>query len=143
MTPDALTADIDGYRRLAENVVRHGTFGDGEVPTAFRPPLYPLMLTPCVALGDHSRIATGLLHLTLGIGTVAMVLLLSARWGLGRRATVLAGLLVACDPILLRWSTQLMTETLATFLAVAGLLALTWALADATSAAKRMAAAGA
>ena len=97
------------------------------MPTAYRPPLYPLLLTGCVALGEYSRVAVGLLHLALGVATVGLVLVLGRWWGLGRRAAALAALLVACDPILLRWSTQVMTETLATFLAVAGLLALTWA----------------
>ena len=48
-------------------------------------------------------------------------------WGLGRRGAALAALLVACDPILLDSSCRVMTETLATFLTTAGLLALTWA----------------
>ena len=97
------------------------------MPTAYRPPLYPLLLTGCVALGEYSRLAIGLLHLALGVATVGLVLVLGRWWGLDRRAAALAALLVACDPILLRWSTQVMTETLATFLAVAGLLVLTWA----------------
>ena len=80
-----------------------------------------------MALGDYSRLAIGLLHLVLGVATVGMALVLGRRWGLDRRAAALAALLVACDPILLRCSTQVMTETLATFLAVAGLLVLTWA----------------
>ncbi len=120
--------------------------GKGEgVPTAYRPPLYPLLLTGCVALGQQSRVAIGLLHLALGAATVGLVLTLGRWWGLDRRAAALAALLVACDPILLHWSTQVMTETLATFLAVAGLLALTWAgqaaiRADVPSAAQRTAA---
>ena len=46
------------------------------MPTAYRPPLYPLLLTGCVALGDYSRLGIGLLHLALGVGTVGLVL----RW---------------------------------------------------------------
>jgi hypothetical protein len=127
LTPHVLQNDPDGYWRLAANLVEHGTFGAGDVPTAFRPPLYPLLLTGCAALGDHGRAAVGVLHVLLGVGTVALVLALGRCWGLGRRGAALAALLVACDPILLRWSPQIMTETLATFLATAGLLALTWA----------------
>ena len=63
----------------------------------------------------------------LGVATVGMVLLLGRWWGLGRRGAAMAALLVACDPILLAHSTQVMTETLATFLTTAGLAALTWA----------------
>ena len=39
LTPDAMQADPDGYRRLATNLVEYGTFGNGDTPTAFRPPL--------------------------------------------------------------------------------------------------------
>ena len=127
LTPHALQDDTDGYRRLAENVVTHGTLGTGQMPTAYRPPLYPLLLAPCVALGDYGRAAIGALHVLLGAATVGLVLLVGRWWGLGRRGAALAALLTACDPILLMWSTRVMTETLATFLAVAGLATLTWA----------------
>jgi hypothetical protein len=121
---DGLQKDADGYWRLAENLVRHGTLGQGDVPTAYRPPLYPLLLTPCTLLGSYGRTAVGVLHVVLGVATVGMVLALARRWGLGRRGAALAALLVACDPILLAGSAQVMTETLATFLTTAGLLVL-------------------
>ena len=127
LTPGALETDPDGYRRLAENLVEHGTFGTGDTPTAYRPPLYPLLLTGCVALGDYSRAAVAVLHLVMGVATVGLVLVLGRWWGLGNRGAALAALLVACDPILLSQSTQVMTETPAAFLATAGLVALTWA----------------
>jgi len=76
---DALRTDPDGYRRLAVNLVEHGTFGQGDVPTAYRPPLYPMMLTGCVALGNCVRPAIGALHVTLGAATVGLVFLL-AEW---------------------------------------------------------------
>jgi hypothetical protein len=159
LTPTALETDPDGYRRLAENLVAHGTFGElrpaqlsprppaGEgpgvraagtgtgsnpssnavvcEPTAYRPPLYPLLLAGCLRI--DGRTAIGLLHVLLGVGTVALTLLLGRAWGLGRNAAAAAALLVACDPILLAWSMQVMTETPAALLAAAGLLALTWA----------------
>ena len=127
IVPDSLAADPDDYLRLAENVVEHDTFGHGDVPTAYRPPLYPLMLTGCVAEGDYTRTAIGVLHLLLGLATVAMVFMLGNRWGLSRRGAMLAAMLVACDPILLFQSTRIMTETAATFFAVLGLAALTYA----------------
>ncbi len=129
LTPDALARDTDDYRRLAENLVEHGTFGHGDTPTAFRPPLYPLLLTGYVALGDDSRVAIGLLHVLLGVATVAMVFLLGRWWGLGTIGATIATLLTACDPILLAQSTQIMTETPATFLVTAGLVMITWTLA--------------
>lgn len=124
MLPGALTEDPDGYRALAENVVAHGCFGRGDVPTAYRPPLYPLVLAPAVALGPNGSTAIRVLHLALGVATVWLTYRLGQSWGLGRWALVAAAL-VACDPILLAQSRLVMTETLATFLAVASLLALT------------------
>ena len=123
-TPHALEADPDGYRRLAENLYVHGTFGYGDQPTAYRPPLYPLLLAPCMALGDYGIIGIGLLHVLLGVATVAGTVRLARRWGLERYAT-LAGLLVAIDPVMVWHSTQVMTETLATLLTVLALEALT------------------
>ncbi len=124
LVPDSLRNDPDGYRYLAENLLRSGIFGYGQVPTAYRPPLYPLVLTPCVALGPLSTAAIAVLHAALGLATVWLVYRLGRRWGLGNYA-LLAAALVACDPILLIQSTQVMTETPAAFLAVASLLLLT------------------
>lgn len=119
--PDALEADPDGYRAVAENLVQHGTFGSGHAPTAYRPPLYPFVLAPCVAFGSAGRVAIGLVHLVLGLGTVWLTYRLGLLCGLGRSAW-LGGVLVAFDPVLLAQSTLVMTETLATFLAVASLV---------------------
>lgn len=125
-TPGALTADPDGYRLLAVNLLEHGVFGHGDTPSAYRPPLYPLALVPCVALGEWSRVAIGLLHLAIGLATVWLTYRLGQRWGLGLYSLV-AAVLVAFDPILLNQSTLVMTETLAALLAVAGLYGLTLA----------------
>ncbi|QDS91393.1 hypothetical protein FF011L_01220 [Roseimaritima multifibrata] len=132
---DSLQADVDGYRWIAETLAEYQVFGvageEGNVrATAFRPPLYPWMLSWLVSDSPTDAGATGeskptvsiwsvvLLHLILGLLTVAGTYhiaraLLSPleAWG--------AGLLVAMDPILLTQSTQVMTETLATALAVA------------------------
>ena len=122
--PESLALDPDAYRRLAENLVEHGTFGRGEVPSAYRPPLYPLLLAPAVASGQYAQVVIGAIHLAMGVATVLLVYLLGRRWGLGKAATV-AAVLVACDPILLMQSTLVMTETLAALLAVGALFALT------------------
>jgi len=123
-SPRALEDDPDGYRAVAESLLQHGTFGRGDVPTAYRPPLYPLVLAGCLALGSWAWAAMGVVHVGLGLATAWLTLRLAERWGLGRWAFA-AALLAAFDPILLRQSTLIMTETLATFLAVAALLLLT------------------
>jgi hypothetical protein len=130
----ALRADPDGYRSLAVTLLDHGVFGDVQAaspdaapairPTAYRPPLYPLVLA-AVGVGNLvSPWAVALLHLTLGVVTVVAVVLLAEQWKLGNSRWLAAGL-VACDPILLQQSTVVMTETLATALTVAALLLLT------------------
>lgn len=121
---DDLRADPDSYRQLASNVIEHGTFGFGERPTAFRPPLYPLTLVPCIAATGTNPLGIALLHLMLGCITVWLTWLIGIRWGMGRWATV-AAVLVALDPILLRQSTLVMTETMATCATTLALFLLT------------------
>ncbi|HET6880314.1 MAG TPA: glycosyltransferase family 39 protein [Pirellulales bacterium] len=127
---DHLAADPDGYRALAHNVIKNGVLGSGQKPSAYRPPLYPLLLAACSASPWKSETAIGVLHLALGVATILLTVDLGRRWGLGHFA-YLAGALVACDPILLNQSTLVMTETLATFLAVTSLWCTT-ATAEAT-----------
>ena len=116
LTPDALREDPDGYRRLAENLVAHGTFGDGQRAHGLPPAAVSAAADRLRGPGrlqprGHRRAARRPRR-----GDRGLVLVLGRWWGLDRRAAALAALLVACDPILLRWSTQVMTETLATFL---------------------------
>jgi hypothetical protein len=201
-----LQQDPDAYREIAENLLRHGEFalGKGEpeggrqpfYPTAYRPPLYPIVLSNLpTANGQQISLAkVAALHLLLGVATVWLTwltarLLLAghigpegrqeiaptvrsgiddqttasrrsggpthgaAASGVGpsgllkliyaattptlrsgllhfgppglRLAPLLAGLIVACDPILLNQQTLAMTETLAAFLAILSL----WCLA--------------
>lgn len=134
---EQLTADPDSYRQLAETFARTGIYGrpdptDGAIyPTAYRPPLYPLLLACFATETGVPRSWIAGLHVALGVGTVALVLRAGQRLRLGRRAAV-AGLLTACDPILLRQSTLVMTETLAAFLAAGGLVCAVEAIAVVT-----------
>jgi hypothetical protein len=121
---DSLRGDPDGYRRLAENIVANGVLGERDIPTAYRPPLYPLLLAALARTAGLTPVSIGGLHLMLGVATVWLVLRLGIDWGLDRYA-LLGAALVACDPILLNQSTQVMTETLAAFLAALVLVLLT------------------
>ncbi|MBN2296134.1 MAG: phospholipid carrier-dependent glycosyltransferase [Pirellulales bacterium] len=125
LMPGALSTDPDDYWRLAVNIAQHGTLGHENVPSAFRPPLYPLMLSPCAIIDadDWSRVAVGVLHVALGLATVGLTFGLAVRLELKKWAP-LAALLVAFDPILLGQSRLIMTETAATFLATAALFAM-------------------
>ncbi|HEY2840285.1 MAG TPA: hypothetical protein VGJ26_14105 [Pirellulales bacterium] len=119
----ALEFDVDNYRELAENLIRDGVYGRGDVATAFRPPLYPLLLALLGAMGQLNAPAIAALQVALGVSTVGLVVLLGRQWGLGRWR-FLAAALVAVDPILLRQASVVMTETFATFLAALGLVVL-------------------
>lgn len=117
-----LSEDPDAYAAIAVTVANTGTFGitapDGEPhPTAFRPPLYPWLLSAAVE-GDHlNRISVACLHALLG-GLTVWLAIITSRQLIGGSGLV-AGGLVAIDPILLTQSALVMTETLAATIAAA------------------------
>jgi hypothetical protein len=119
----SLSDDPDAYLRLAGNWARAGVLGvessDGSTvtPTAFRPPLYPWLLSRLADNdGNISVFLIAMMHLLLGVGTVWLV------WSIANQLMIpwpwLPALLVTLDPLLLRASQVVMTETLAAFLAV-------------------------
>jgi len=123
---ETLTRDDDNYGEIATNLRQQSVFGLGQnlaTPTAFRPPLYPILLAGSMIGDKISPLQIGTLHLLLGLLTILLVYQLAQQYGLPRGAP-LAALLVAVDPILLFQSTRIMTETLATLLAVAVLYSL-------------------
>ncbi len=124
-----LWQDPDAYRLIAENLRSCGSYSRSQqeeptVPTAFRPPLYPLLLATFAWHGQVTPQVVATLHVVLGTLSVLLAWILARQWQLGHYSYLVA-LMVACDPILLNQSAEVMTETLATFMALAGLLALT------------------
>ncbi len=115
---DNLSEDRDNYRNIAQGIVA----GKGSVdphagtPTAYRPPLYPLLLAAVLGWGG-GELSIGIIQLLMGAATVGMTVVTGRRLGFNR-ASLLAGLLVAVDPLLLSQAALVMTETLAAFLAV-------------------------
>lgn len=122
-----LDADTDDYREIARNMHVEGSFAMAhtDVPqtTAYRPPLYPVLLYPIEFLADD-RVVIAVLHVLLGVATVYGVVRLGELCELPAWAYLLAGALVACDPLLLNLSTRVLTETLAALLTVWTLVAL-------------------
>lgn len=127
---EQFSQDPDAYRALAETIAEDGVYGiSGENPTAFRPPLYPWILSWTVTQGRLTNQAAAVLHLLLAAATVwltyraaILILLRHNSVVVSRHAmlgAVLAALVVLCDPILLRQSTLLMTETMAACLVAA------------------------
>ena len=119
-TLPSLLADRDAYRRLAQTLYATGTFGvldpQGQpVATAYRPPLYPWLLSWLQGF-DSDLLPIAILHSILGACSVMLTYRIALRLGLSDLQSLAASALVLFDPILLRQSTLVMTETLATFL---------------------------
>lgn len=117
--------DPDNYLPLARSLAVGQGFCFKGRPTAYRPPLYPLMLAPLVRVfGPEPTRAILALHLALGLGTVALTFATARRWDLSPGIALVAAAIVACDPVLIVQGREIMTETLAAFLLTATLLAL-------------------
>jgi hypothetical protein len=123
--------DPDGYWTVANELVQRGGFATvsygSRVLTAARPPLYPLCLAGLVYVCETLAVAVpiGFFHLALGMATIVAVWHLGRLWSLRPWASILGAALVTIDPIQLRYSAQIMTETLASLLATWFLIALT------------------
>jgi hypothetical protein len=109
--------DPDNYLPLARSLVSGEGFALGARPTAYRPPLYPILLAPLVPLlGGRTWLGIASLHLALGAATAWLTAVAAKGSGLGVIRQALAALIVAADPVLV-WQTQsIMTETLSAFL---------------------------
>jgi 4-amino-4-deoxy-L-arabinose transferase-like glycosyltransferase len=118
--------DADQYVQLARNLADGLGFSlqypQMEVhPTAFRPPLYPFLLTPGSLLFGDALWPARLFQAVLGSVVVVLAGVVTARIG-GRRAGYLAAGLVAVHPALLANDTVTLTEPLALGLLLAAVL---------------------
>lgn len=118
-------ADPDNYLPLARALRNGEGFSIRGRPTAYRPPLYPIVLVPVVLLGENSALGVAALHLILGAATIALTGLAARRWGLSISAALVASAVVALDPVLIAQSRSVMTETLAACLTASVLWAVT------------------
>jgi 4-amino-4-deoxy-L-arabinose transferase-like glycosyltransferase len=118
--------DPDNYLPLAQSLAAGQGLSLNGRPTAYRPPLYPLLLAPFLTL-TRERALTGIaiFHLALGGATVALTAVAARRWGLTRWRVIAAAWVVAIDPGLAWQSRFVMTETLTAFLIASALAALT------------------
>lgn len=111
-----LTVDRDAYLGIAQQIAAGNGIADATTgqPTAFRPPLYPVTLAFLSMLLSWQT-SVALLNIAAGTATVVWT------WCIGRKLLPpwkanVAALLVAIDPLLLRYSSQPMTESLCTAL---------------------------
>jgi 4-amino-4-deoxy-L-arabinose transferase-like glycosyltransferase len=118
--------DPDNYLPLARSLAAGQGLALSGRPTAYRPPLYPIVLAPLAMLpGDRAIVGIALFHLALGAATAGLTALAARRWGLDRPRALAAAAIVALDPVLVWQSRSIMTETLTAFLLTAALGALT------------------
>ena len=124
---DEFSDDRDAYLGIADNLLQGVGFctPGTDQPTAFRPPLYPLLVAALTGIFGTPGIA--ILHLIAGGVTIGITVKLGERLGLNRGALI-AGLLVAIDPILLRYTTLPMTEVV--FTALSTTMLWLWSRAD-------------
>lgn len=118
----SLDSDPDAYATLAKTWAQTGTYGLTDNagvahPTAYRPAMYPWILSWFV-LSTNWKTWLILLHACLGAMTAYWTFAVGHRLQLGRFISLLAMGFVLFDPILLRQSTLVMTETLATWFAM-------------------------
>jgi 4-amino-4-deoxy-L-arabinose transferase-like glycosyltransferase len=113
--------DPDNYLPLAQSLAKGEGFVLNGRATAYRPPLYPLLLAPLVSrTGKMFYPGIALLHLALGAGTVRLTAVAARGFGLSRGRSLVAALIVSCDPLLVWQSRSVMTETPTAFLLALG-----------------------
>lgn len=117
--PDPLnvvdSAEYDGLAR--DLLAGHGL----TEPTGFvRPPLYPLFVAACYAVGGI--VVLQVAQIALGAATASLVALLSKRLYASRQSVWAAGIISAFYPWFLPFVGGLASETLFSFLAVAAFL---------------------
>ncbi len=109
--------DPDNYLPLARSLVSGEGYALRGRPTAYRPPLYPILLAPLTPiLGDDSWLGVALLHLALGGATVWLTAAAAKGSGMPAGRQALAALIVAVDPGVVWQSRSVMTETPSAFL---------------------------
>ncbi|SFI25346.1 glycosyltransferase family 39 protein [Planctomicrobium piriforme] len=120
-----LLTDPDAYLTLAQGIAAgHGFAVPGsEVPTAFRPPLYPLLISWCAQPSQRFLLAA--FQIAISLATLPVVWLCAKQLGLGKFARLAAVACLAIDPLLLRYVPFPMTETTCALLVACLLLCMT------------------
>ena len=110
----SLTDDRDAYLTLAESLAKTGQYGVGE-PTAFRPPLYPIVLAAAFlaegVIGVSVELQVAGINLFAAAATIVLAGWIGKRCGRSPVGLTTA-ILVAVSPLGCRYVTLPMTETL-------------------------------
>ncbi|MDD3643451.1 MAG: hypothetical protein PHQ19_08330 [Candidatus Krumholzibacteria bacterium] len=124
---DALPRDPDMYGHLASRIAAGESYSlpGRDTPTAMRPPLYPLVLSPIYAAGLGETAAPLLLYAAIDAAACLALYALALSIGAPRRAALLAALCWALYLPQAASQTRLWAEPLAALLATAALWAIT------------------
>jgi len=114
--------DAPAYLRLADSLYKHQGFSYVGQPSAFRPPLYPILLDGAhLTFGEHYIFAVRVLQLVAGIGMAWLCAVIAQEiWGVRSRNWCFA--LALIFPTLVYFTGEILTETFASFMAVLFLL---------------------
>jgi Dolichyl-phosphate-mannose-protein mannosyltransferase len=116
-TPLTAGSDTLAYQALADSVANHRGLSYAGMPTALRPPLYPLFLVlGQLIAGGHYRIFIRLVQLVVGILSAIVCAGISRKLG-GSAAIAFAAALAA--PTLVFFSAEILSETLAALIVAA------------------------
>ena len=117
--PESLAEDRDLYWGIAKHLAASEGFVHPDLghPTAYRPPLYPLLLSAIICCGGGVK-SLAVVQIALSVATAWLT------WWLARRLELKSGALlatafVALNPLLVQMTALAMTETLCGFLLMA------------------------
>ncbi|WP_437202701.1 hypothetical protein [Planctomicrobium sp. SH664] len=118
--------DRDYYIAIAQGIQegRGLSIPGGTLPSAYRPPLYPLLLAAIPEPVRPQGIAV--LHLTVSVLAALLVWGTARNLLLGRWESWWAAAFYCVDPLLLRYCVFPMTETVSAFLVALLMVLLTW-----------------
>jgi hypothetical protein len=118
--------DAEAFILLARNVVNHLGLSYAGVPTAFRPPLYPLLISVTMRVAPQRwLILLRILQLVAAFVTAWACGMLASRWGGSRNLGIALALWM---PTLNFFQPEVATETFFAMLVVLWLLCLTYSL---------------
>ncbi len=117
-TPWSGGGDTGEYLRLARNILAGDGFSYGHVPTAFRPPLFPYLLTGLIyVFPQHWIIVLYVLQFFVGLATAWLCGRLADRWA-GTMAGRFALIVALFMPTLVYFTTEVLTESVALLLGI-------------------------
>jgi 4-amino-4-deoxy-L-arabinose transferase-like glycosyltransferase len=100
------------FTRIAWNLVSgSGYSANGEVPTAWRPPGYPILLAGLFSIFGQSWVAARIVNLLISSLTVGMIYLISCEL-FNKNIGLVAALISAFYPPFIRYSVQIVSDTL-------------------------------